>query len=112
MVDELEVDVDAGSFKADKIIADKTFIDVDAGNAKIGLLDSKISEFDADVGDIKVTMAGSESDYSYEADCDLGDIEIGSYHGDGISNEYQYHGGNRSIKADCNVGSIIIKMEV
>ena len=93
LVDELEVDVDAGSFKADKIIADKTFIDVD-------------------VGDIKVTMAGSESDYSYEADCDLGDIEIGSYHGDGISNEYQYHGGNRSIKADCNVGSIIIKMEV
>ncbi len=112
LVDELEVDVDAGSFKADKIIADKTFIDVDAGNAKVGLLDSKKSEFDADVGDIKVSMAGSESDYSYEADCDLGDIEIGSYHGDGISNEYQYHGGNRSIKADCNVGSIIIKMEV
>ena len=62
--------INAGSFKADKIIADKTFIDVDAGNAKVGLLDSKKSEFDADVGDIKVTMAGSESDYSYEADCD------------------------------------------
>lgn len=110
--EELEIDVDAGSFKADKITADKIFIDVDAGDAKIGLLDSKKSEFDADVGDIKVTMAGSESDYSYEADCDLGDIEIGSYRGDGISNEYQYRGGNRSIKADCNVGSVIIKMEV
>lgn len=110
--EELEIDVDAGLFKADKITADKIFIDVDAGDAKIGLLDSKKSEFDADVGDIKVTMAGSESDYSYEADCDLGDIEIGSYRGDGISNEYQYRGGNRSIKADCNVGSVIIKMEV
>ena len=110
--EELKIDVDAGSFKADKITADKIFIDVDAGDAKIGLLDSKKSEFDADVGDIKVTMAGSESDYSYEADCDLGDIEIGSYRGDGISNEYQYRGGNRSIKADCNVGSVIIKMEV
>lgn len=112
LADELEIDVDAGSFKADKITADKIFVDVDAGNAKIGLLDSKKGEFDADVGDIKVTMTGSESDYSYEADCDLGDIEIGSYRGDGVSDEYQYRGGNRSIKADCNVGSIIIKMEV
>ncbi|WP_455684519.1 DUF4097 family beta strand repeat-containing protein [Thomasclavelia sp.] len=112
LADELEIDVDAGSFKADKITADKIFVDVDAGNAKIGLLDSKKSEFDADVGDIKVTMTGSESDYSYEADCDLGDIEIGSYRGDGVSDEYQYRGGNRSIKADCNVGSIIVKMEV
>lgn len=112
LAEELEIDVDAGSFKADKITADKIFVDVDAGNAKIGLLDSKKSEFDADVGDIKVTMTGSESDYSYEADCDLGDIEIGSYRGDGVSDEYQYRGGNRSIKADCNVGSIIVKMEV
>lgn len=112
LAEVLEIDVDAGSFKADKITADKTYIDVDAGNAKIGLLDSKKSEFDVDVGDIKVIMVGSESDYSYEADCDLGDIEIGDYRSGGMSDEYQYRGGNRSIKADCNVGSVIVKMEV
>ncbi len=112
LADELEVDVDAGSFKANNITAIKTVIDVDAGEAKIDLLDSKKSKFDADVGDIRITMVGAESDYSYEADCDLGDIQVGSYSGEGLSDEYYYRGGDRSIEADCNVGSIIIKMEV
>lgn len=112
LADELEVDVDAGSFKADNITTIKAAIDVNAGDAKIDLLDSKKSEFDADVGDIKVTMVGTESDYSYEVDCNLGDVQVGSYSGEGLSDEYYYRGGNRSIEADCNVGSIIIKMEV
>lgn len=112
LMDALEVDIDAGSFKAEKITTNKTSIDVDAGDAEIDLLDSRRTEFDTDVGSIRVTMVGSESDYSYEADCDLGDIEIGSYRESGLSDEYQYRGGDRTIEADCNVGSIIVKMEV
>lgn len=72
----------------------------------------KKSEFNADVGDIKVVMTGTESDYSYDVDCDLGDIQVGSYRGEGLSDEYYYNGGDRMIEADCNVGNIIIKMEV
>lgn len=112
LADKLEIDVDAGSFKADTIIASKTIIDVDAGEAKIDLLDSQKSEFDADVGDIEVTMKGTESDYSYKVDCNLGDIQVGNYRGEGLSDGHHYHNGARSIEADCNVGSIIIKMEV
>ena len=112
IADELEVDVDAGSFKADNITVEKAVVDVDAGEAKIDLLDSKKSEFNADVGDIKVVMTGTESDYSYDVDCDLGDIQVGSYRGEGLSDEYYYNGGDRMIEADCNVGNIIIKMEV
>lgn len=112
IADELEVDVDAGSFKADNITVEKAVVDVDAGEAKIDLLDSKKSEFNVDVGDIKVVMTGTESDYSYDVDCDLGDIQVGSYRGEGLSDEYYYNGGDRMIEADCNVGNIIIKMEV
>ena len=112
IAEALEVDVDAGEFKADNIISEKTVVDVDAGSAKIDLLDSKKSEFNVDAGDIKVVMTGTESDYSYDVDCDLGDIQVGSYRGEGVSDEYYYHGGDRMIEADCDVGNIIIKMEV
>lgn len=110
--DEIEIDVDAGTFKAENIVASKTIVNVDAGDAKIDLLDSENSDFDADVGDIRITMKGRESDYSYESDCDLGDVKIGSYRSEGISDEYSYRGGNRFIVVDCNVGSVKIKMEV
>ena len=94
------------------MIAEALEVDVDAGSAKIDLLDSKKSEFNVDAGDIKVVMTGTESDYSYDVDCDLGDIQVGSYRGEGVSDEYYYHGGDRMIEADCDVGNIIIKMEV
>lgn len=69
-------------------------------------------ELEVDAGDIDATMVGSESDYSYEVDSDVGDISIGSYRSDGLSDEYSHSGGQRKIEADCNVGSIRIKMEV
>ena len=108
----VEIEIDAASVKLANLIADELEVDVDAGEAKIDLLDSKKSEFNADVGDIKVVMTGTESDYSYDVDCDLGDIQVGSYRGEGLSDEYYYNGGDRMIEADCNVGNIIIKMEV
>ena len=109
---DVEIDVDAGSFKAENIIASYTKVDVDAGDARINLLNSYRSEFNCDAGDIDTTMVGSESDYSYEVDSDVGDISIGSYRSDGLSDEYSHSGGQRKIEADCNVGSIRIKMEV
>ena len=109
---DVEIDVDAGSFKAENIIASYTKVDVDAGDARINLLNSYRSEFNCDAGDIDATMVGSESDYSYEVDSDVGDISIGSYRSDGLSDEYSHSGGQRKIEADCNVGSIRIKMEV
>ncbi|RHB94329.1 DUF4097 family beta strand repeat-containing protein [Thomasclavelia ramosa] len=109
---KVELEVDAGSFKAENIIASYTKVDVDAGDARINLLNSYRSEFNCDAGDIDATMVGSESDYSYEVDSDVGDISIGSYRSDGLSDEYSHSGGQRKIEADCNVGSIRIKMEV
>ena len=109
---DVEIDVDAGSFKAENIIASYTKVDVDARDARINLLNSYRSEFNCDAGDIDATMVGSESDYSYEVDSDVGDISIGSYRSDGLSDEYSHSGGQRKIEADCNVGSIRIKMEV
>lgn len=107
----LEIDVDAGKFTADHLISAYSKVEVDAGEIKIGLLDSENSEFNCDAGNIEVTMSGNESDYSYEADVAVGDITIGSYRCDGLSDEHNHHGGPRKIVADCDVGSIKIKME-
>lgn len=110
--DNVEIDVDAGSFKAKSIITSYIKVDVDAGDVQIDLLNSYASEFECDAGNIDATMVGSESDYSYKINCDVGDIKIGNYRTTGISDEYSYHGGQRKIEADCDAGSITIKMEV
>lgn len=108
----VDVDVDAGDFEANNIITSYIKLDVDAGNANIALLNSYTSEFDVNMGDIDVTMVGSESDYSYNVKCDVGDATIGSYRCDGISDKYNHHGGQRNIEVDCDAGSVTINMEV
>lgn len=108
----VDVDVNAGDFEANNIITSYIKLDVDAGNANIDLLNSYTSEFDADMGDIDVTMVGSESDYSYNIKCDVGDATVGSYRCDGVSDKYNHHGGQRSIEVDCDAGSVTVNMEV
>ena len=110
--EKIEIDVDAGSFEADKLTAAYTKVEVDAGDVNISYLNSNYSVFDCDVGNIDVMMSGSESDYSYSTKCDVGDVNIGNYHSEGLSDEHQSHGGPRKIEADCDAGSITIKMEV
>lgn len=108
---QIEIGVDAGKFEAKSLVAAFTKVDVDAGEAKIDLLDCANSEFECDAGSITAKMTGSEADYSYETDCDVGTIKIGNYHCEEISDKYYHQGGLRQIKADCDVGDIIVKME-
>lgn len=108
---EIKIDVDAGKFKADLLTTVFTKVDVDAGDVKINLLNCDKSEFECDAGNIVVMMTGNEADYNYEASCDVGTIKIGSYHTKGSSDKYYQQDGLRQIKADCDVGKIVIRME-
>lgn len=107
----IEIDVDVGDFEAQNLSTSSLELDVDAGNAEIDLLNSERIELNCDVGDIDIILSGSETDYSYDAKCDLGDITIGNYSSEGVSEKHSHHGGTRKLVADCDMGSISVKME-
>lgn len=109
--EQVEINVDAGMFEAQSLISTYTKVDVDVGKARIDSLDCPESEFECDAGSIWATMTGSEADYSYSVNCDLGSLKVGGYDCEGISDKYRHQGGNRKIKADCDIGKIIIEME-
>lgn len=107
----IDINIDAGAIEADSIISGYIRVDVDAGKATIDYLDSYDSDFECDVGAIEVIMRGKEVNYSYKASCDAGDVKIGSYQNDGVSDKYTKHGGKRKINVDVDAGSIEILME-
>lgn len=108
--DQVEVNVDAGSFIAETIICNSAEVDVSAGSTNVQLLDSQRSEFDVDAGSIYAGVVGEDVDYSYNAKCDVGKIKIGQYRASGISSNDSGGSGVRKINADCSAGDIEIQM--
>lgn len=106
----VEVNLDAGSFKGDTIICNNGTFDVDAGKIEINLLDSQRSEFDVSAGKIDATLIGEEKDYAYDVECDAGSVKIGNYSAGGLSSSETGGFGSRQIKADCEAGSINLRM--
>ncbi|WP_294578089.1 DUF4097 family beta strand repeat-containing protein [uncultured Thomasclavelia sp.] len=110
---ELEINVDLGDFYGNQIVATQAKIEVDAGDITIDYLDSMNCDFNCDLGNITATVAGSEADYDYEVDSDLGDVTIGSYNSDSMEDKYTLQrGANRRLKGSCDAGNIEIFMEV
>lgn len=107
----LTVDVDAGRVKGDHVVTKTIDVDVDAGNVDFDYLDGEDLSFDVDAGAISATLAGKEEDYSYDVSCDVGSVKVGDYHTSGISSKERGGYGSRRIEANCDAGTIKIKME-
>lgn len=110
--DNVSLNVDAGNFEAKKIVTENLDAEIDAGKAVIDLLDCQNSNFDCDVSNLEVTMTGSETDYQYDINSDLGSIKIGNYKYDGFENEHHFGTGSRKIQINSDASDIEIKMEV
>lgn len=109
---DLKIEIDAGNFEAKKIVTENLDAEIDAGKAVIELLDCQNSDFDCDVSSLEIMMAGSEADYQYDINSDLGSIKIGNYKYDGFENEHHFGTGSRKIKINSDASDIEIKMEV
>ncbi|MFV0392874.1 MAG: DUF4097 family beta strand repeat-containing protein [Coprobacillaceae bacterium] len=109
--DEIEADVNAGKIILDNVICKNGEFDVDAGKIDIDLLDSQNSNFNVNAGKISATVIGEDSDYSYNAKCDAGNLTIGNYNAGGLSSSDSGGHGSRYIEADVDAGSININMK-
>lgn len=108
---EIRIDVGMGQVYATSIICEEAVFDAALGNISISLLDSQNSDFNVGVGKINAKLVGGEDEYSYDVICNVGEVNIGSYQSKGISSRDVGGRGLRLIHAQCDVGSINIKMK-
>lgn len=106
----LEVNVEAGKFTADTLVTTQGIFEVEAGKIEIYTLDGQDLEFDVAAGKINAILVGSEAEYRYQAECDVGSLTIGSYKAHGIESKDSGGSGNRRIIAECDAGKINIEM--
>lgn len=125
---EVSVDVGDGSFNSDGIIAGSLDVEVGAGQAivtnftanelnaqcgagKIEL--SGIANGDADievgVGSITYETSGTEKDYNYDIQCDIGNVKVGAESYSGLGTEKKVvNGAPKEMDISCGVGEIIV----
>lgn len=108
--EKVDLEVGAGKALIDDLIADKVSVEVGAGEAVITGLTVKELQAEVGAGKLNLELAGKETDYNYNLDCGIGEIQIGdnSYAGLGKEQRTVNTGANKQIDLECGVGEIII----
>lgn len=111
--DEVDLEFGAGEAKLTGLAANSVDIEVGAGEARLVGLDVKELNAETGAGELYVELVGSETDYNYDAECDIGEIKIGttSISGLGGSKEVRNPGVNRHMDLECGVGQIQIEFQ-
>lgn len=113
MFHEVDLEVGAGEAKLTGLVANSVDIEVGAGEARLIGLEAKALNAEVGAGELQLELVGSEADYSYDAECDIGDIKIGttSISGLGGSREVHNPGASRHMDLECGVGEIQIEFQ-
>lgn len=129
---EIDVEVKAGEFIAEKLVADSLDVDTDAGSARIE--DGSVRKFSADckageityagaatdeieadcsAGSIELELVGEETDYNYEAKVSAGSIQIGDqlYEGLGNRGSGKHKGAAGMMELKCKAGGIVVSFQ-
>lgn len=127
--DEIELDLGAGEFYAEKLNADRLEIDLGAGefHVKEASVNNKAEfdvgtgelivdyfqggslDLDCGVGNLEIQVAGSYGDYNYDVDCGIGSIQIGDNEFTGLGREQKIDSqAEKQMDIDCGVGTITV----
>ena len=130
--DELSLLVGAGELIADRITAGKADIEIGAGHLAIdeltvsGEVDLEVSmglaeingtlsgdlDMECDMGEIVMRLTGSEDDHSYNVECGMGSVSVGSYSRSGFATVKSWNSGeNSKFDINCNMGNVSIMFE-
>jgi len=107
---EFDLEVGAGEATVDGVRANEASIDVGAGKASITKLDAKEIDASTQAGELYLEVVGKQEDYSYNLECDIGELQIGeeSYTGLGTEKKIKNLNAERFLEADCDVGKVQI----
>lgn len=109
---ELEVSVGAGEFIGNGIVTAKnTSFEVGAGRLEVNDLSASEIDGECGMGEMVLVLTGNEKDYSYQLDCAVGNIDIGSDSYSGLASSKNVRNENASGKLDleCGMGNISVE---
>lgn len=130
--DELSLLVGAGELLADRITAGKADIEIGAGHLGIdeltvsGETDVEVSmglaeiggtlsgdlDMECDMGQIVMCLTGSEDDHSYNVECGMGSVSVGSYSRSGFATVKSWNSEkNSKFDINCNMGNVTVTFE-
>ena len=110
--DEIKMDVGAAAVKVSKLACDELDMDLGVGSLNIGLLDAQKIDINCGVGDGGFTLAGSREDYTIDAECAMGTLNIDKKPFlTGIAGTSSTGHGAREVDIECGVGVIDLYFE-
>ena len=131
-LNDVKIDVGAGSLYIENICANDFSVDIGAGEAEICSFLAKEADFDCGAGEIvahgnadKVIdidcgmgsisyyTADHEDNYSYKLNCGVGEIVCGANHYSGIGSEQKidHHHASKEMDIECGLGKVEIIFE-
>lgn len=129
---EIKIQVGAGELLAGSVTAETAKFEVGAGHLGIERLsvsreaDLDVSmgeceiagtitgdlDLECDMGETVMSLTGSENDHSYDVECGMGSVTVGSYSHGGFAAEKSWNSGkNSEFDIDCNMGNVTVTFE-
>ena len=123
---DVDMKIGAGKIECENVSAQKLSLEVGAGEIIMSESDTKEMavnvgmgsfifhgnvngdiEMDCGMGNAQLWLDGTEEDYNYEIDCDMGNITVGNHSYGGVSAK-QYIDNNAAydIEMDCGMGNV------
>lgn len=130
--EEVSLTVGAGELIADRITAGTANLEVGAGHMAVGEvsvsgeMDLELSagmaevagaitgdlDLECDMGEVVMRLTGSEEDHSYNVECGMGTVTVGSYDHGGFAAEQSWNSGkNSTFTINCNMGNVTVTFE-
>lgn len=130
--EEVSLTVGAGELIADRITAGTANLEVGAGHMVVGEvsvsgeMDLELSagmaevagaitgdlDLECDMGEVVMRLTGSEEDHSYNVECGMGTVTVGSYDHGGFAAEQSWNSGkNSTFTINCNMGNVTVTFE-
>lgn len=108
-----DFEIGAGYLGIDDLtVSGETDVEVSMGAAEIAGTLSGDLDMECDMGEIVMRLTGSEDDHSYNVECGMGNVTVGSYSHGGIATDKSWNTGKDSeFDIDCNMGNVTVTFE-
>ena len=108
--EELTAEVGTGEMKLQELEAKEVELNAGVGELTTGVVTAENMEIDCGIGNIETVAAGTETDYSYEIECKVGEVEIGGKSYSGLNSEKKVKNqGSRNMEINCGVGNVEVR---
>ena len=107
---QLDIDVNAGEVYIDHFLTNELSMNCDVGTIDAVGKTMEDAELDSGVGEIDFTAIGSETDYNYDLNCDVGSIVCGTRKFTELGSEYNIDNqADKTMSIDCGVGDVNVQ---